>query len=187
MRIGDARSSRNRACDERAVSGERRSRRLGPCDHPQPEDVRATRPPGYGRLDRDQARGSCETALLTRAPPSRALRARWPPGQPVHVGRTWSGNRARRSVSEVLITNAGPPSPRGAERSRAPGGTRPKVPRCSAGGGFPKSPERIAKVLLRKDARERGHAACKDEEDASMSRESLARHPSAGLARLNKS
>lgn len=58
---------------------------------------------------------------------------------------------------------------------------------CSAGDALPKSPERIAKVSsCRSSARTR---SCSDEdgEDASMSRESLARHPNAGLARLNKS
>lgn len=43
---------------------------------PKPEDDHHLRPLGFERLERDQARGSCETSLLNRAAPSRAHRAR---------------------------------------------------------------------------------------------------------------
>lgn len=43
---------------------------------PKPEDDHLLRPLGFERLERDQARGSCETSLLNRAAPSRAHRAR---------------------------------------------------------------------------------------------------------------
>lgn len=43
---------------------------------PKPEDDLSLRPLGFERLERDQARGSCETSLLNRAAPSRAHRAR---------------------------------------------------------------------------------------------------------------
>lgn len=43
---------------------------------PKPEDDHLLRPLGFERLERDQARGSCETSLLNRATPSRAHRVR---------------------------------------------------------------------------------------------------------------
>lgn len=80
-------------------------------------DGRPIRPLGSERLDRDQARGSCETELLNQARPSSSHRSRRPPGPWAHRRKTMSsqprsGQRVRGARPVV-----GSPSRRGAEQS----------------------------------------------------------------------
>jgi hypothetical protein len=132
-------------------------------------DVRRLRPLGNEGLERDQARGSCETTLLTRARPSRALRVKRPSGRRGHDGNrdraTSHGVACQRCASSCV----GPPSPT-ARSGRGPLTERTDAPPSPAHDELPKSPARRAMVSSVSGSARTRRRRGEDEEDASMHR-----------------
>lgn len=109
-------------------------------------DGRPIRPLGFERIDRDQARGSCETELLNQARPSSSHQPRRPPGRRAHRRKTLSSQPRSEQRARGARPVVGSLS-RKAQSSREPleEDSKEQSSKLSVGHA-PKSPERTAEV-----------------------------------------